>query len=458
MDGNGDGDELPERPFATGDPPVTALRDRILDHLIGLVADLRRRGAHVPADGAIDGARALAAVGLDDADRARAALRAAIVTREQDVDTFDALFPEFWRSIWGAGAPDPWEPPEMQEPPGIPAAADATAASDQAAPTEPDADEAGADGARSPPPGQDRAREPVDDDAAETAVTTAVYSPSGPSRPVAQEQLPVSGARPDPLAVAVAELGAAIATRKGRRWSQGGTDRVDARQVLRRSVTTGGVVSELPRAERARTETTATLLVDVSQSVLDTIDRSLLVRMLAEAHASWRRVRTFFFDTDLREVTDVLDRADPDRAMAALDRAEAEWGGGTRIGHAIEAACRATPPPIDRDTAVFVISDGLEVGEIDRLERAMATLDRRARLVLWLNPLAGDPAFEPACRGMQAALPHVDGLFAFASAADLREIARQLRQRGPGGRIGYEFDPRRIAATTADGGDDAVAE
>jgi len=61
--------------------------------------------------------------------------------------------------------------------------------------------------------------------------------------------------------------------------------------------------------------------------------------------------------------------------------------------------------------------------------------------VFWLNPLAASTAYEPACRGMVAARPHLDGLFAFADPADLLDIARQLRRRRRP--VGYEYDWRR---------------
>jgi hypothetical protein len=47
---------------------------------------------------------------------------------------------------------------------------------------------------------------------------------------------------------------------------------------------------------------------------------------------------------------------------------------------------------------------------------------------------------------MAAARPFVDGLFAFGTPADLREVARQIRRHGTTGRIGYEYDPRREVA------------
>ena len=49
----------------------------------------------------------------------------------------------------------------------------------------------------------------------------------------------------------------------------------------------------------------------------------------------------------------------------------------------------------------------------------MGRLRRTAHRLLWLNPLAADPRYEPLTRGMQAALPHVD---VFAAALDLHSL------------------------------------
>ena len=38
----------------------------------------------------------------------------------------------------------------------------------------------------------------------------------------------------------------------------------------------------------------------------------------------------------------------------------------------------------------------------------MAALRRRARRIVWLNPMLGWRGYEPVARGMAAALPHVD--------------------------------------------------
>ncbi|MGH2970337.1 MAG: VWA domain-containing protein, partial [Solirubrobacteraceae bacterium] len=59
----------------------------------------------------------------------------------------------------------------------------------------------------------------------------------------------------------------------------------------------------------------------------------------------------------------------------------------------------------------------------EQLAAEMARLRRTAHRLLWLNPLAADPRYEPLTRGMQAALPHVDHLLPGNSIASLESLA-----------------------------------
>jgi len=235
----------------------------------------------------------------------------------------------------------------------------------------------------------------------------------------------------------------APATLPGRRQRASRTgDRVDARRALRASLETGGAAIDLPRREPTASELRCCLLVDVSGSVLDTVDRSVLLAFAERLHASARDARTFLFDTDLREVTAQFDRAGGDPAGALRDAA-VEWGGGTEIGGAFTALRRDHPHAVDRRTAVVVVSDGLDVGDEDVLKDGVTWLADRAGALLWLNPLAVSAEFEPRSRGMATSEPYVDALFGFAEPADLGEAARQLERRGLGGPVGYEYDRRR---------------
>jgi uncharacterized protein with von Willebrand factor type A (vWA) domain len=72
---------------------------------------------------------------------------------------------------------------------------------------------------------------------------------------------------------------------------------------------------------------------------------------------------------------------------------------------------------------VLIFSDGLDRGDTATLAAAMRAIRSRARRVIWLNPLLGDPRYRPTARGMEAALPYIDRL---APAHDLASLERLL--------------------------------
>lgn len=427
----------------SSDPPdFAAARDHVLREVVRFARRLRRAGADVPVTAALPATRALVEVGLADRDDVRAALHASLVTSPRDSGVFDEVFPEFWYRLRTG--------------------LEATATVDDAAedgrggrdggtdvkgelpdpPAEAGVDETAGDGESADIDGTVQSRYVTDGEADPSDTLederSGTYSTVGDPSPVAEEV--AAGERLD--RGAVKRLEAALATLSGRRWSRAaGGDAVDARRALRESLATGGVTIRVPTRERDLSAFRTCVLVDVSQSVLDTIDRGFLLAVLDALVDDGRSARVFFFDTEIREVTGVFadKRGDP---SAALERSEITWGGGTQIGASLRTLRQRWPHAVDRRTATLVISDGLDVGEVEELERGMAWLARHAGVVVWLNPLAVSPRYEPTCRGMAAALPYVDGLFAFGGNEDVAEVARQLRRHGPHGPVGYEFDFR----------------
>lgn len=57
---------------------------------------------------------------------------------------------------------------------------------------------------------------------------------------------------------------------------------------------------------------------------------------------------------------------------------------------------------------VLLISDGLESGGPDVLEREMERLRLSSRFLMWVNPLLRWESFAPKARGIRTMLPHVD--------------------------------------------------
>ncbi len=441
-----------------GAPAVVDARDHVRESLVGFCRSLRRAGVAVPANAATTAARALVAVGFDDEARARAALRACLVTDPDEIPTFDRQFPEFWRRLT-AGLDPEGPAPRTDDPEGGMAPLGG-----EAAPGDPAGDApADASASRDDAVGDDDpvalealggvvSRGEADGD----GVSVAWYSPTGSPSVVSGAAGNTGEDLEDRLAAAFEELTPALAGLRGRRWGPRGAERPDVRRALRASVGTGGTVVSVPRRSREPDGVRALWLVDVSRSVLDTVDRAFLLATLRRARVEWRDSRVVLFDEDARETSGAFDEPTPAAAQDALERAGTEWGGGTRIGASLATVRERLPDAVDGRTVVLVVSDGLETGDTSALERELAWLARRARAVCWCNPLAASPDYEPTARGMAAALPFVDGLFAFAAPADLAEMGRQLRRHGTGGRIGYEYDPRRGGPGPRHHGDDAM--
>lgn len=74
-------------------------------------------------------------------------------------------------------------------------------------------------------------------------------------------------------------------------------------------------------------------------------------------------------------------------------------------------------------TALIVVSDGYDTGDPALLAAVARRLRRRARRLVWLNPLAASHDYEPTAQGMRAVLPELD---LFAPANNLASIERVL--------------------------------
>jgi uncharacterized protein with von Willebrand factor type A (vWA) domain len=422
------------------DPSAESLADRrdaVARELSRLVRGLRREGVAVPADAVLIAGQALATVGLNDEARVRMALRAVLLSEVGDTERFDPIFDRFWERLQAVF---------RGETPGDEGGEAADRPDDVFAPLGGDAgghtaDEVADRVEMEPNQIRGERRRRVSQNREAEASTEGVASPAGASRigrpePVGDEVSPAGGVEGP-----VRRLGEILEGLPDRRWGSGG-GQPDVRRALREGLSSGGIPAPLPTRDRAHDAASATLLVDVSRSVLDTVDRGLLIAVLQSIVQEWRGARVFLFDTDLREVTHTLERRTAGGALRALEEAETEWGGGTRIGDSFDVIRRRFPDAIDRRTVVFVLSDGLETGSTERLADTTAWMARRSGALIWLNPLAADPAFEPTVRGLQTVEPYLDGLFAFAGPEDIAEVARQLEDRGLGGLLGYRYDAR----------------
>jgi uncharacterized protein len=200
----------------------------------------------------------------------------------------------------------------------------------------------------------------------------------------------------------------------------------DLRATVRASLRHGGELLERRYREPAERPRRLVLVCDVSGSMAP-YARMLLQYMQASV-AARTRVEAFVFGTRLTRVTRELAGRDPDRALARAADHVTDWSGGTRIGAALAELNREHGRRIGRGAVIVVLSDGWDRGDPETLAEEMARLRRCAHRVLWLNPLAADPRYEPLTRGMQAALPHVDHLLPGNSIASLEALASLMEE------------------------------
>jgi uncharacterized protein with von Willebrand factor type A (vWA) domain len=217
--------------------------------------------------------------------------------------------------------------------------------------------------------------------------------------------------------------------RRTRRLERARRGTPDLRRTLRRSVRTGGEPVELARRRRRVQPRRLVLLLDLSASMAD-YARALLLY----AHAAVRsdtRCEVFSFGTRLTRLTPALRTGKPDEALERVAALAVDRDAGTRIGEALKAFLdEYGHRGLARGALVVICSDGLEVGDPSLLGEQAERLARLAWRVVWLNPLKGDPAYEPLTRGMRAALPHVDLLASGHNLASLELVSAALRAPG----------------------------
>ena len=202
-------------------------------------------------------------------------------------------------------------------------------------------------------------------------------------------------------------------------------DGLDVRALVRRSLRTGGDPVDRPVRARKTVPRKLVLLCDVSGS-MDSYARALLLFLHATV-GTGRGVEAFAFGTRLSRLTPELATRDPEAALARCTEAVVDWGSGTRIGASLrefnEVYGRRA---LSRGAIVVIVSDGWEREDPALVGREMARLSRAAYAVIWVNPLKGNPEYQPLAGGMRAALPFVDRFVAGHNLRSLEELATVL--------------------------------
>jgi uncharacterized protein with von Willebrand factor type A (vWA) domain len=195
----------------------------------------------------------------------------------------------------------------------------------------------------------------------------------------------------------------------------------DLRATTRASLRQGGELLERRWRAPTRRPRRMVLVLDVSGSMAPYA--RMLLQYVQASVAARARVEAFAFGTHLTRLTHELAGRDPDAALRRAAERVTDWSGGTRIGASLATLNREHGRRIGRGAFVVILSDGWDRGDPDELAAELGRLRRTAHRLVWLNPLAADPRYEPLTRGMRAATPHVDRLLPGNSIVSLEQLA-----------------------------------
>jgi uncharacterized protein with von Willebrand factor type A (vWA) domain len=226
---------------------------------------------------------------------------------------------------------------------------------------------------------------------------------------------------------AILVIAAKIATQVSRRRQRAAKgDEIDLRWSMRKNVKYGGEILELVSRKQRIKKTRIVLLCDVSGS-MDCYSRFLIEFMYGLQNELWG-VETFVFSTSLSRITHFLRTRGIGRALEKISSHVLGWSGGTNIGSSLYTFNREFASTlVTHRTVIVIISDGWDRGDTGLLEQEMRNLKRRCHKIIWLNPLLASENYEPLCKGMQAALSHLDFLLPVHNLHSLMVLGRTLQ-------------------------------
>lgn len=205
-------------------------------------------------------------------------------------------------------------------------------------------------------------------------------------------------------------------TRRYRRYGERG--RLDFRRTIRSNISRGGEPMTLHYKERKRQKINLVVLLDVSGSM--DLYSLFLLRFVYALQQYFERVDSFVFSTRLTDISGALRTHQLSSALQMVAQNVESWSGGTRIGECLAEFNKLHARKLrSRNSLVIIMSDGWDTGEPEALKEQLQAIKRRARKLIWLNPLLGLAEYQPITRGMSAALPFAD---VFAPAHSLESL------------------------------------
>ncbi|MGO9510041.1 MAG: vWA domain-containing protein [Mycobacterium sp.] len=382
-----------------------------------LAARLRGAGITVSISGQGSFVRALQELAPRTTPELYWAARLTLVTRMEDLGTFDAVLREVFGSI---------EPGDTRRPESVlPIAGPKTPAAPAPGIVQPASNRSDAGAEKLPWVTRSVAAK----DGADAGPTVQLPDVL-PSRFAALADQPFDQFDKDDLRLLGAWLEASL-----RRWprrrmlrfepSRHGK-RIDLRATMKASRSTGWESLRLARTRPRRRPRRVVLVCDVSRSMQPYAAIYLHLMRAAVLRQAGIRPEVFAFSTSLTRLTSVLSHRSPEVALRRANAKVTDRYGGTFIGRSVAALLAPPHGNALRGAVVIIASDGWDSDPPDVLSHALARVRRRAELLVWLNPRAAHEEFQPLAGSMAAALPYCDLFLPAHSLTGLRQLLQAL--------------------------------
>ena len=389
---------------------------RFLGRAVRFARELRLAGLATDLGAAIDFSRALGVIELGDREQVRAAGEAVFVRRRDEIEVYNVVFERFWRAR-GARPTSQDGPLPAQLP------------SEEAGPEDEDkgvGDEAPTEEIReSTPEGAPRSVDDGEDSDDEgtldgLAVSELAYGQGEVDRHQQFDRMSAAELRDAERLIDL--LLPNLERRRTRRNELHHHGRsVAPRAMFRRSLATGGDVLDWVWRRPVRRPRQLIVICDISGSMER--HARVLLRFSQALAASSVRTEAFVFGTRLTRVTRLLRDRDRDRALTRVSLTVSDWSGGTRIGESFRTFNLHWARRVLRSSAVVVVvSDGWDRGDPELVATETARLQRSCHRLIWLNPLASAPGYQPLAAGMSAALPYIDDFVPAGTIASLQRL------------------------------------
>ena len=395
---------------------------RLLGEAVGFGRSLRAARLSIDLGAAVDFTRALTLVDIADREQVRAAGEAIFVHRRDDRAVYDAAFDRWWRRRGSSFSTD-FEQTTLRSPQDAPTETELPGAT----PPEPGADRGEMKPAERGLPMPSGSDDGEDEDA---PIDGIVVSPDAYSQGEFLRHREFDRMTPAELREAerlVDLLVPRLERRRTRRYelhSHG--RRLAPRAMFRRNLGTGGQLLTWVWRRQVREPRSLVVLCDISGS-MERHSRLLLRFIQALSAASEVRTESFVFGTRLTRVTRLMRDRDRDRALARVADSVHDWAGGTRIGESFRTFNQKWARRSLRTSGiVIVVSDGWDRGDPALVAAETARLRRNCHRLVWLNPLAGTPGYQPLAGGMRAAYPYIDDFLPAGTVASLERLGEIL--------------------------------